>query len=261
MGLFAIDEIPEALAAHLPAGARLDYPPQGMTSDVVFAGVASRFVVIKRCAHPVYRHWLRREHVVLRALESTALPVPRVLDYAEVREGSVIVGWLVTSRLPGRSLWRVLLGTPAANREPLWRNLGGLLRRLHSTPVPVGLVQPADWLSGRLTQAHEHLSWCDGTPELLARLERSRPPAVQERLIHGDLALDNVLIDDSGAMSLIDWSDGGSGDCRSDVALALQTEPETVLTAVELDAFYAGYGEPPLAIETRRWFEQLYEFF
>jgi Ser/Thr protein kinase RdoA (MazF antagonist) len=141
------------------------------------------------------------------------------------------------------------------------RNLGKLLRRLHSTPVPVGLLQRVDWLSRRLTQAHENLHWCDGTAELLAVLEQSRPTTVPERLIHGDPSLDNVLVDDSGAMSLIDWSDGGPGNYRSDIARALRTEPETVLTADELDAFYAGYGEPPLAMDTRRWFEQLYEFF
>ena len=80
-------------------------------------------------------------------------------------------------------------------------------------------------------------------------------------LIHGDLALDNVLIDESGSLSLIDWSGGDCGDARYDIALALQTEPELTLTEEEKAAFHTAYGSAPLDAETRRWFEQLYEFF
>ena len=166
------------------------------------------------------------------------------------------------SRLAGRSLWRVMLDTRAGARAPLLRSLGELLARLHSTPVPRALADSSDWLSRQLLQARKNLAWCDGTEELLTALERTRPEAVPDVLIHGDLALDNVLIDESGGLSIIDWSSGDSGDYRSDVALALQTEPETVLTEEEVDAFYAGYGSRvPLDRGTGQWFATLYEFF
>ena len=62
-------------------------------------------------------------------------------------------------------------------------------------------------------------------------------------------------------MSLIDWSGGAQGDPRCDLTLALQTEPEIELDEFELAAFFEGYGGAPLDRATRRWFEDLYEFF
>lgn len=96
---------------------------------------------------------------------------------------------------------------------------------------------------------------------MLQTLGDTRPLAMPEVLIHGDLALDNVLIDESGRLSLIDWSGGDSGDYRNDIALALQTESEITLMEEEVLAFYKGYGCAPLGRDTRHWFELLYEFF
>ena len=97
--------------------------------------------------------------------------------------------------------------------------------------------------------------------ELLADLHRRRPEPVPEVLIHGDLALDNVLVTADDGISLIDWSGGAQGDPRCDIALALQTEPEVQLSAVDLAAFFEGYGGVVMERATRKWFEDLYEFF
>lgn len=258
---FTLEQIPDPLAARLPGRAHLSYPPQGMTSDVAIAVGDSGAVVLKRCRNPIYSHWLRREHAVLRALEGLGLPVPVVIDYLEVSAPREPEVWLAMSQLPGRSLWEVILNERQGGRGPLLHQLGRVLRRLHSAPVPAALRKSPDWATRKLFEARQNLSWCDGTEELLATLQDSRPLPVPEVLIHGDLALDNVLIDESGELSLIDWSGGDSGDPRNDVTLALQTEPETALTEEEIIAFYKGYGCAPLRAETRRWFVSLYEFF
>ena len=52
-----------------------------------------------------------------------------------------------------------------------------------------------------------------------------------------------------------------AGDPRCDVALALQTEPEIALGEIESAAFFEGYGGAPMERATRKWFEDLYEFF
>ncbi len=128
----------------------------------------------------------------------------------------------------------------AESERVAWlRSLGELLRRLHATPRS-GRATPTT-RTGRaqqLEQARANLSWCDGTAAGLVELEAIATGAgAARRLIHGDLALDNVLIDADGAMSLIDWAGGGSGDPRHDIALAFENEPEFELTPAALDAF------------------------
>jgi aminoglycoside phosphotransferase (APT) family kinase protein len=261
MGRFSLADLPPTLAEQVPPRARLTFPAQGMTSDVAFAEGDGRIVVIKRCAHRVYLDWLRREQVVLRALERRELPIPRRLAYEEVETRRQSVGWLSMSHLTGAQFLRAAIEATPAARPSMFRRLGELLRRLHATNVPPELRQEGSWLSRQLAQARNNLPWCDGTAAGLAELERSRPAPVPETLIHGDLTLDNVLVDERGELKLIDWAGGGSGDPRHDIALALQTKPELDLSADALAAFFAGYGTVALDEPTRDWFVRLYDFF
>lgn len=241
-------------------GAGLIYPPQGMTSEVAFVD-GDADVVIKRCREPIYLKWLSREQRVLRGLADSGLPIPRLLDYVQVDSGSGHEAWLVMTRLQGSPLWSEILLANSQRRADLLRRVGQLLNQLHATPAPRALTADSPWIDRKLAQARENLSWCDGTAERLSDLHRRRPAAVPEVLVHGDLALDNILIDADGAMSLIDWSDGDQGDPRYDVALALGTEPEVELGTIELAAFFEGYGRVSIDRATRSWFEELYEFF
>jgi aminoglycoside phosphotransferase (APT) family kinase protein len=261
MGQFNLAELPPALVEHVPARARLSYPTQGKTSDVAFAEHDGRVVVVKRCAHPVYLEWLRREQAALRALERSGLSVPRFIAYAEADANGVVVGWLVMSRLVGSPLLAAVRAAAESQRRTLFRSLGELVRRLHATAVPRELTRREPWVSRQLAQARANLPWCDGTAVGLTELERSRPTPVAETLMHGDLALDNVLVDAHGSLSLIDWADGGPGDPRHDVALALQTKPELELSTGAIDAFAAGYGAAVPDAATRDWFVRLYDYF
>jgi aminoglycoside phosphotransferase (APT) family kinase protein len=261
MGQFSLVELPPALAEHVPERARLTYPTQGKTSDVAFAEHDGRAVVVKRCAHPVYLEWLRREQAALRALEHSGLSVPRFIAYAEGEANGQPVGWLVMSRLAGTPLLAAAMEAAELQRRTLFHRLGELLQRLHATIVPRELARRESWVSRQLQQARANLPWCDGTVAGLAELERSRPTPVPETLIHGDLALDNVLVDEQGSLSLIDWADGGPGDPRHDTALALQTKPELELSTGALEAFAAGYGVAVADADVRDWFVRLYDYF
>ena len=231
-----------------------------MTSEVAFVDGNIR-CVIKRCREPIYLEWLSREHRVLRALAHSRLPIPSVLDYVELDTEDRHEGWLVMSRLDGRSLWKEMLRADPKQRADLLRRVGESLKRLHAMPVPRALAAESPWVDRKLAEARVNLAWCDGTAELLADLHRRRLQPVPEVLIHGDLALDNVVITSDRAMSFIDWSAGDKGDPRCDLALALQTEPEIQLSDVEVTAFFEGYGIAPIDRITRKWFEDLYEFF
>jgi aminoglycoside phosphotransferase (APT) family kinase protein len=254
--LFSIDNIPPALRAFAPPGASLSYPKQGMTSEVALVE-GPLPCVVKRCCDPRYLDWLSREHAALQALADSPLPMPRALAFfAEERER-----WLVTSRLEGEALWPVMLDATAARRAVLLRRVGALLKQLHSTPLPPTMRSTSSWIDRMLSQAQQNLPWCDGNAALLEDVHRRRPAPVPEVLIHGDLALDNVLVATGDAMSLIDWSGGGQGDPRIDVAFALQSEPEFALGELERAAFYDGYGGTPIDSATQQWFTDLNEFF
>jgi aminoglycoside phosphotransferase len=254
-------ELPPELGEHVSPRARLTFPSQGQTSNVAFAAVDGRVVVVKRCAHRVYLDWLRREQAALRALADSGLPIPRFVAYAEVETSGQPVGWLLMSRLAGAPFLGAAIDASPTQREQMFRRLGQLVRSLHATRVPLEPTHEVPWLSRQIERARVNLPWCDGTALGLAELERSRPVPVQETLIHGDLALDNVLVDERGELSLIDWADGGLGDPRHDLALALHTTPELELSAEALDAFFTGYGTAALDEETRDWFVRLYDFF
>jgi aminoglycoside phosphotransferase (APT) family kinase protein len=231
-----------------------------MTSDVALVGGPTPCVV-KRCRDPIYFGWHAREQQVLRALSASGLPIPRLLDYVEHDTGDRREAWLVMSRLEGRPLWSEMRKGGAVERAGLLTRVGALLKRLHQTPAPASFSAEAPWIDRKLAEARQNLAWCDGTVDLLADLHRRRPEPVPEALIHGDLALDNVLLAADGALSLVDWAGADRGDPRNDLALALQTEPEIRLGESEVHAFFDGYGTPPIDRATRKWFEDLYEFF
>jgi aminoglycoside phosphotransferase (APT) family kinase protein len=100
----------------------------------------------------------------------------------------------------------------------------------------------------------------DGTPALLARLEYQRPPPVPAALVHGDYALDNVLVLQQTVTRLVDWAGGTVGDPRYDLALATRPKAGAFQTPEDVDAFYIGYGGPRLNAAEAWYFRGLYEF-
>jgi aminoglycoside phosphotransferase (APT) family kinase protein len=69
-------------------------------------------------------------------------------------------------------------------------------------------------------------SYAAATRELLQRIERSVAGLEQSCLeaadiVHGDLALDNVLVDDGHLSGIVDWDAAGRGDRALDVAKLL----------------------------------------
>lgn len=252
--MFERDAVPAPLRRWIPDRARLVFAGHGLTSTVAF--VEPGDVVLKRCATPEYLDWLRREHTVLGALSTTDLPVPRALDFADRGDEA----WLVMTRLPGAPCSAVLPRLLPAARRRLLRTVGAFLRRLHATPIPEPLRDDRPWLERRLEQAERNLPWCDGSAALLAELRRTRPAPAPETLVHGDLDLDNLLVDGGRVTGLVDWSGGDRGDPRFDLALALRPGDGLPLTPDDERAFFAAYGSE-LDPDTRRWLEDLDEFF
>jgi aminoglycoside phosphotransferase (APT) family kinase protein len=264
--VITVEALPEALQAFLGSIHQVTYPPQGYTSDLAIIGCQTGTFVVKRSRSRQYRRWLAQEYRVLQALLTVPLPIPRPCLYLEVTQSGSLEAWLVMTCLPGESLKIVVRRQPdQAAKRVLLQRVGQTLAQLHQVPIPPLLQGESQesWLETRLKQARCHLEKAevDGSANLLARLERERPPAVASQLIHGDFTLDNVLIQDGAVSGIVDWAWGAGGDPRYDLALAIRPKEGLFQTTEDTESFFAGYGTTRLSQAEYEYFVALYEFF
>ena len=243
--------VPQELRALLPEGFELEPARHGQRMAVAFVrsggGGDGEALVLKHAAQAPYVDWLCAEAEVLRALEDTPLPVPRVRGVACDDDDA----WLLLTRLPGEPLVELLPRVPVSERPGWFRRLGGLLATIHVMPVPSAL-RSRDATPWRPRPAKPEQG---GPPRMVASSSREAftatrldgpalsPPSV---LVHGDFTLDNVLADESGPCGVVDWGGAGRGDPRYDVALALLSTsegPSHLPDAACVRAFYDGYLE------------------
>lgn len=242
--------------------------PQGMTSGVALVETEQGLRVVKRARGALFAGWLEKEHRALTALAGAGLPTPAPRALVHIEQSIAPECWLVMDYLPGRPLSEVLRDDlPASERAALLRAFGQTLAAIHATPAPPGVPRPdPSWIDFMLDEAAENLEHfaVDGTPQLLARLQQNRPPAIPPALIHGDYTIDNVLVDDARVTGVIDWPACAVGDPRYDVALATRRQDEAFAgrwREHDLRAFFEGYGRAPETPDVLDYFVGLYEFF
>jgi aminoglycoside phosphotransferase (APT) family kinase protein len=202
------------------------------------AGV--RFV--KQALDGETRRCQRREAAMLRFLESTGdgfVPVPRLIDEDPVRAVLVLEGF-------PRHLPMSAAGFPSAIPSAMWEGLGAALRALHrQSPPPLPAECP--WIASLDRPVPSFLRVAgEGRLRLVARIQASplwriglaalrsrwRPTAAT----HGDLRIDNVLVDpthDRPDLRLVDWELGGPGDPAADLGWIVGDLLATAIDAAE----------------------------
>ncbi len=177
-------------------------------------------------------HDMGREATILRALESTPVPVPRVVDFCDdvsVTGAAFYVmeyvdGVVASSRAVGEQL-------SIAARRRAGDSLVEALARIHSVDVDsVGLGS----LGRREAYVERQLSRWDRQwnatkdvdvpemDELHRRLVGSIPTQGPATLVHGDFRLDNCLLDEFGeVVAVLDWELCTLGDPLADLGLLL----------------------------------------
>ena len=148
---------------------------------------------------------MRVEAAVLHAAEAAGVPAPRVLGVDEGFDGVVT---LITGFVPGETIARRLLRDDAYGpaREGLAAQNGRAMARLHRIePGEVPGLEAVDELGLYREQLDEY-----GEPhptfELALRwLAEHRSDNARECIVHGDLRLGNLIVDEHGLAAVIDW--------------------------------------------------------
>jgi aminoglycoside phosphotransferase (APT) family kinase protein len=200
-----------------------------------------------------------RRQIAIAGIERQLSLLPRLAPFMPVPVGAPrFVGrpgeefpWPFSGseRIPGREL--VEAGLDDAARVALARPLATLLRVLHAARVegmddlPVDFNGRAD-MAVRVPRTREQLAEVEAlglwrrAPEAGRLLEAASalPPSERRVLVHGDLHVRHVLVDDAGGLAgVIDWDDICVGDPCIDLVLAVSYLPATGLAE-----FLAEYG-------------------
>jgi aminoglycoside phosphotransferase (APT) family kinase protein len=171
-----------------------------------------------------------REYRVMKALEDTDVPVPRMLHLSE--DDSVIgTAFYVMAFVEGTVFWDPALPElTKPERTKLYDEQNRALAALHSVdPVKVGLAdfgragsyfarQRDRWTKQYRASETERI---EDMETLIAWLERNEPPDDgRASLVHGDYRIDNMIFapDGSRLLAVIDWELSTIGHPFSDLA-------------------------------------------
>jgi len=159
------------------------------------------------------------EAAVIAAAGAAGVPVPPLVD-SDADPAVLGSPYLVTEHVAGETLGPRLLRDEryAGARDGLAAELGRTLARVHAIPladVPgLPAVDPLDDLRATRDALDEPLP----TVEIALRwLERHRPAAVVETVVHGDFRLGNLIVDETGLRAVLDWELVHRGDPREDL--------------------------------------------
>ncbi|TFI42951.1 phosphotransferase family protein [Diaphorobacter sp. DS2] len=221
---------------HLPLGALGDYlRAQGLTgagpiTATVLAGGQSnptyrlttddgrQYVLRKKPDGPLIAsaHAIDREYRVMRALQDTAVPVPRMLHYCD---DSALLGtpFYVMEFLQGRVFMdQSLPGMQPAERGAIYRDMSRVIAALHAVDyVAVGLGdfgkvgnyvgrQIARW-SRQCRESTVPMN--EAMHRLMDWLPEHLPAGDETTLVHGDYRLDNLVFHptEPRVIGVLDW--------------------------------------------------------
>jgi aminoglycoside phosphotransferase (APT) family kinase protein len=192
------------------------------------------------------------------------VPVPAVVDWSEDDEplGSP---FLVMTRMDGEAVPTRILRDQrfAAARSRLAPQIGAAAARIHA--IPIERVPGAGSTDGvrRIWDRYVAVGVVRPVLELAFQwLDDHRPPATAPALVHGDLRLGNVLVDEHGLAAVLDWELVHVGDPMEDLGyLSIRAwrfggpRPVAGIGGFDdlFDGYVAGGGERPDPERVRWW--------
>lgn len=205
---------------------------------------------------------MRLEADVMRACTAHGLRAPEVL--LDDDGGALGTAGLVMARVPGETLARKILRDDEFGkaREVLARQLGEFLAGLHAIdPAAVPSATEQDALADYWA-AYERVP--DASPTFEKAYEwliANRPERQATVIVHGDLRMGNVIVDETGLTAAIDWELVHLGDPLEDLAwlcvkawrFGAPLEVGGVGTIDQLVEAYEGAGGRPVDRTALHW--------
>lgn len=176
-------------------------------------------------------HQVDREYRVMKALENTDVPVPRMLHLSG-EDSPIGRQFFVMEFLDGRILWDPALGEIATNAErgAIYDSMNATLAKLHGVDIEAcGLSdfgKPGSYFERQITRwtSQYRASETGAIPEMNRLIEwlETRIPADDGlvSLVHGDYRLDNMMFahDRPEVIAVLDWELSTLGHPYSDIA-------------------------------------------
>ena len=179
-------------------------------------------------------HQVDREYRVMKALEATAVPVPRMHLLCE-DPGIIGTRFYVMEKVEGRVYANPLMpGASPAERAPLYRHLADVLAALHAVPPEaVGLGsfgRPGNYYERQISRWSKQYvaSRTEDVPEMDALMEwlpRHIPAAAETVVVHGDYRLGNAIVHpgEPRIAAILDWELSTLGHPLADLGYVCQT--------------------------------------
>ena len=192
---------------------------------------AQQYVLRKKPPGPLLpsAHAVDREYKVMKALQGSDVPVPKVFTYCE--DDSVVgTPFFLMEFLDGRVMVdQSLPGMSPLERRAIYEEMNRIIAALHKVdPAAVGLAdfgragnyfgrQIARWSRQYQDTRTEEIKALDA---LIEWLPAHIPPGDQTTIVHGDYRLDNLVFHptEPRALGLLDWELSTLGHPMADFA-------------------------------------------
>jgi aminoglycoside phosphotransferase (APT) family kinase protein len=201
-------------------------------------------------------HAVDREFRVMRALATTAVPVPRV--HALCEDDAVIgSAFYVMEHLDGRIFWdQRLPGIAPADRAAMFDSMNAVIAALHGVDYQAAGLgdfgRPGNYMArqiGRWSRQYRasETETIAAMDSLIDWLPRHLPPEAPPAVVHGDYRMDNLVFHQTEprVIGVLDWELSTIGDPIADFAyhcLTWRVTPELFRGLAGID--FAALGIP-----------------
>ncbi|MFC3146844.1 phosphotransferase family protein [Piscinibacterium candidicorallinum] len=179
-------------------------------------------------------HAIEREYAVMKALQDTDVPVPRMLALCE-DESVIGRAFFIMGFVAGRVFWEQSLPTlTPAERAPIYDEMNRVIAALHSVDyVAVGLAdygKPGNYFErqiGRWTKQYKasETETIEAMDRLIEWLPQNIPAGESVAIVHGDFRLDNLIFHptEPRVLAVLDWELSTLGDPMADFSYHLMS--------------------------------------